>query len=155
MYKLCFSGCMIASILLALLVPFGAMPATFPAIPSLAPPLSAFAASAIPAPIRSAADESVSATRDAEPTTYSDDTGHYRFERLLRGTHKVTLDPTTLPLSLRPVAGEAVPTVWVVPGQEQTSDALASGVRFIAAYDQETGDISGLVFWDRDGDGLQ
>ncbi len=155
MYKLCFSGCMIASILLALLVPFGAMPATFPAIPSLAPPLSAFAASAIPAPIRSAADRSVPATRGAEPTTYTDDTGHYRFERLLRGTHKVTLDPTTLPLSLRPVAGEAVPTLWVVPGQEQTSEALASGVRFSAAYDQETGDISGLVFLDKNGDGLQ
>jgi uncharacterized repeat protein (TIGR01451 family) len=155
MYKLCLSGCVIVSILLALLVPFGAMPATFPAVPSLASPPSAFAASAIPAPIRSAADESVSATRDAEPTTYTDDAGHYRFRHLPHGTHKVTLDPTTLPLALRPAVGEAVPSVWVNPGQQQTSDALASGVRFTAAYDQETGDISGLVFLDQDGDGLQ
>jgi uncharacterized repeat protein (TIGR01451 family) len=85
----------------------------------------------------------------------TDDAGRYRFENLPRGTHKVTLDPATLPLSLRPAEGEAVPTLWVIPGQEQTSEALDSGVRFTAAYHQDSGAIAGLVFWDRNGDGLQ
>jgi uncharacterized repeat protein (TIGR01451 family) len=87
--------------------------------------------------------------------TRTDDAGRYRFENLPRGTHKVTLDPTTLPPSLRPAEGEAVPTLWVIPGQEQTSEALASGVRFTVAYNQDSGAITGLVFWDRDDDGLQ
>ncbi len=87
--------------------------------------------------------------------TRTDDAGRYRFENLPRGTHKVTLDPTTLPPSLRPAEGEAVPTLWVIPGQEQTSEALASGVRFTVAYNQDSGAITGLVFWDADGDGRQ
>jgi len=87
--------------------------------------------------------------------TRTDDAGRYRFENLPRGTHKVTLDPATLPISLRPAEGETVPALWVVPGQEQTSAALASGVRFTAAYHQDSGAIAGLVFWDRDDDGFQ
>jgi len=40
-------------------------------------------------------------------------------------------------------------------GQEQTSDALNSGVRFTVAYDRESGAISGRVFVDKNGDGFQ
>ena len=89
----------------------------------------------------------------ANPDTYTDGAGAYRFEGLPHGTHKVTLDPTTLPLPLRPAGEEPVPVLWLTPGTERISDPLASGVRFSAAYDRENGAITGLVFLDRDGDG--
>ena len=88
-----------------------------------------------------------------DPETYTDETGHYHFEALPHGTHKVTLDLMTLPPDLRPAVGEAAPVLWLTPGMEQTSAPLSTGVRFTAAYDRASGDISGLVFLDRDGDG--
>ena len=90
---------------------------------------------------------------DQEPYTYTDDTGAYRLEELPHGTHKVTLDPDTLPPLLRPAETESVPTLWLTPGMAQTSDSLSSGVRFTATYDRESGAIAGLVFLDQDGDG--
>jgi uncharacterized repeat protein (TIGR01451 family) len=89
----------------------------------------------------------------ADPETYTDGAGWYRFGGLPRGTHKVTLDPASLPSGLRPREGEPAPVIWLNPGMEQTSDALSTGVRFTAAYDRESGDIFGVVFLDRDGDG--
>ncbi len=87
-----------------------------------------------------------------EPDTYTDARGNYRFEGLPRGTHKVTIDPTTLPSHLRPAEGESVPVIWLNPGQSQTSAALSSGVRFTANYDAASGTISGTVFLELDGD---
>ena len=43
--------------------------------------------------------------------------------------------------------------LWVTPGMEQVSEALSTGVRFTVRYDRESGDISGYVFVDQDGDG--
>ena len=88
-----------------------------------------------------------------DPETYTDDAGRYRFEGLPHGTHKVTLDPTTLPPSLHPAEGEAVPVLWVIPGMDGTSDPFSTGVRFTAVYEREGDVISGLVFLDQDGDG--
>ena len=89
----------------------------------------------------------------AEQETYTDSAGWYRFEGLAHGTHKVTLDPATLPPRLRPAKGEPVPVLWLTPGMEQTSDPLSTDVRFTAAYARESGTITGLVFLDRDSDG--
>jgi uncharacterized repeat protein (TIGR01451 family) len=89
----------------------------------------------------------------AEQETYTDSAGWYRFEGLAHGTHKVTLDPATLPPRLRPAKGEPVPALWLTPGMEQTSDPLSTGVRFTAAYDRESSTITGLVFLDQDDDG--
>jgi uncharacterized repeat protein (TIGR01451 family) len=100
-----------------------------------------------------APDVRVTAAQAADPETYTDDTGHYRFAGLPHGTHKVTLDPDTLPPHLRPTEGESVDVLWLTPGMEQISEPLFTGVRFTAAYDRESGDISGVVFLDRDGDG--
>jgi len=97
-----------------------------------------------------------SASRDdqvADQTTYTDGTGQYRFEGLPHGTHKVTLDQTTLPPALQPAEGETVPVLWITPGQEQVSDAISTGVRFTAAYDWEGNIITGVVFLDQDSDG--
>ena len=88
-----------------------------------------------------------------EPATYTDRAGTYRFEGLPHGTHKVTIDPATLPLGLRPPTGEPVPTLWLTPGLEQTSAPLSTGVRFTAAYDRPSSTIAGVVFLDEDGDG--
>lgn len=107
-----------------------------------------------PAVSAGAVEESAPLAQDGSPTTRTDVTGRYRFEGLPRGTHKVTLDPNSLPRAWRPLPGESVPTVWVVPGQEQTSDALNSGVRFTVVYDRESGAIAGRVFVDKNGDGL-
>ena len=116
--------------------------------PLLWPALSARGASVGPNP---AAGSSPS----ADLSTMTDEQGHYRFENLEKGTHKVTLDLSTLPTKLQPVADEASPVLWLNPGQEMTSEPSSTGVRFTAAYDRETGDISGVVFWDQNGDGLQ
>ncbi len=89
----------------------------------------------------------------AEQETYTDSAGWYRFDGLAHGTHKVTLDPATLPPRLRPAEGEAVPVLWLTPGMERTSDPLSTGVRFTAAYARENGTITGLVFLDQDDDG--
>jgi uncharacterized repeat protein (TIGR01451 family) len=89
----------------------------------------------------------------AEQETYTDSAGWYRFGGLAHGTHKVTLDPATLPLRLRPVEGEPVPALWLTPGMERISDPLSTGVRFTAAYERKNSTITGLVFVDRDGDG--
>jgi len=88
-----------------------------------------------------------------EPATYTDRAGTYRFEGLPHGTHKITIDPATLPPGLRPTEGEAVPTLWLTPGMEQTSGPLSTGVRFTAAYDRPGSTIAGVVFLDGDGDG--
>ncbi len=105
--------------------------------------------------VRPATPAGVTAAKsaDSEVYTYTDDAGRYRFEGLPRGTHKVTIDPSTLPSHLRPARGEESPVLWLTPGMELTSDPLSTGVRFTAAYGQESGAITGLVFVDRDGDG--
>ena len=90
---------------------------------------------------------------DEDEERYTDPLGRYRFEGLPYGTHRVTIDAATLPPALRPGAEESVPVLWLVPGQTQTSAALSTGIRFTAAYDRESGAISGLVFSDQDGDG--
>ena len=88
-----------------------------------------------------------------DPDTYTDGTGSYRFEGLPHGTHKVTLDPATLPPGLRPATGDPVPTLWITPGMNLTSAPLSTGVCFTAVYDRVSGDISGVVFLDLDGNG--
>jgi len=105
---------------------------------------------ALPAWLATIPDDPYQAT---DPETYTDGTGAYRFEGLPHGTHKVTLDPATLPPDLRPAEGEPVPILWLTPGLELTSDLLSTGVRFTAAYDRESGTIAGLVFLDRDSGG--
>jgi uncharacterized repeat protein (TIGR01451 family) len=86
-----------------------------------------------------------------EPEAYTDQSGWYVFEGLPHGTHKVTIDLSTLPLSLRPPNGEAAPVLWLVPGMQRTA-VLLTGVGLSATY-HENGDISGRVFVDVDGDG--
>ncbi len=87
------------------------------------------------------------------PVTTTDPEGYFSFGNLPKGTHKVTLDPASLPLELRPLENEAMPVLWLNPGQEKTSAVLASGVRFTARYDRASGNLSGLVFVDQNGDG--
>ncbi len=111
-------------------------------------------------------DARATVAQSADPETYTDDTGHYRFAGLPHGTHKVTLDPGTLPSHLRPAPSplslplggmkggeETVDVLWLTPGMEQVSEPLFTGVRFTAVYDRASGDISGVVFLDLDGDG--
>jgi uncharacterized repeat protein (TIGR01451 family) len=118
-------------------------------------------------PVRSLPLEADAASGErADPETYTDDAGRYRFAGLPHGTHKVTLDPDTLPPHLWPAPSplspplggtkggeETVDVLWLTPGMEQVSEPLFTGVRFTAAYDRESGDISGVVFLDLDGDG--
>jgi len=118
-------------------------------LPAIAAPVSA-SPDPLPAWFTTIDDERLPA---GDPETYTDGAGRYRFQGLPHGTHKVTLDPTTLPPSLHPAEGEAVPTLWVTPGMDQTSDPLSTGVRFTAVYEREGGVISGQVFVDQDGDG--
>ncbi|MBN1583014.1 MAG: DUF11 domain-containing protein [Anaerolineae bacterium] len=96
-----------------------------------------------------------SSKQTADTETLTSDEGRYVFAGLSHGTHKITLDPTTLPLHLQPADGETVPVLWINPGQTLTSEPLVSGVRLTAKYDSESGDISGVVFVDVDGDGQQ
>ncbi|MBN1933105.1 MAG: DUF11 domain-containing protein, partial [Anaerolineae bacterium] len=91
----------------------------------------------------------------ADPETDTDDAGRYQFEGLPHGTHRVTLDASTLPPDLRPADGEQVPVLWLNPGMRTTSYALLSGVRLTAEYDRNGGAIAGVVFVDADGDGEQ
>lgn len=91
----------------------------------------------------------------SDPEAFTDRTGRYVFAGLPHGTHKVTLDPSTLSPGLRPIDGEAVPVLWINPGQTLTSEPLASGVRLTASYDRASGSISGAVFVDADQDGQQ
>lgn len=65
--------------------------------------------------------------------TSTDDAGPYRLEGLSWGTQDATLDPATLPPSLRPTEAESAPVLWVNPGMAQTSSPLSTGVRFTAA----------------------
>ena len=79
------------------------------------------------------------------PSAYTDESGLYRFVGLPKGTHKVTIDLATLPLSLRPDQGADAPVLWITPGMDQVSRALPSGVRFTAVYERESGDVYGAV----------
>ncbi len=91
----------------------------------------------------------------ANLTTITDEQGNYRFENLEKATHKITLNLSTLSANLQPVASEASPILWLNPGQKMTSEPTSTGVRFTAAYDRATSSISGAVFWDANGDGIQ
>jgi hypothetical protein len=115
-------------------------------------PSAATASDVLPAWFVAVSDDRVR-TAYVDEEAYTDRAGQYRFEGLPRGTHKVTIDAATLPPGLRPGDEESVPVLWLTPGQTQTSEALSTGVRFAAAYDRESGAISGLVFSDQDGDG--
>lgn len=90
-----------------------------------------------------------------EPETVTDADGLYNFSGLSKGTHKITLDPATLPLRFQPAVEESSPVIWVNPGQEIVSDPLSTGVRFTAKYDGSNGNIEGVVFWDENGNGIQ
>lgn len=89
------------------------------------------------------------------PVTTTDARGYFSFGNLSKGTHKVTIDPASLPVELRPREDEAMPVLWVNPGQELTSAAHSSGVRLIATYDYASGNLSGSVFLDQNGNGRQ
>jgi hypothetical protein len=65
-----------------------------------------------------AVEEMAPLAQDASPTTRTDNMGRYRFENLPRGTHKVTLDPASLPRALRPMEA-SVPTVWSFQGRNR------------------------------------
>jgi hypothetical protein len=64
-----------------------------------------------PLEVDAASGKRAAAAQTAAPETYTDDTGHYRFAGLPHGTHKVTLDPDTLPPHLRP-APPLFPPHW-------------------------------------------
>ncbi len=91
----------------------------------------------------------------SDPYTFTDARGAYRFTGLDKGSHRMTLDLTSLPASLRSISTEVAPVVWVAPGISVVSEITARGVRFTVTYDRESGDLSGVVYVDKDGDGQQ
>ena len=90
-----------------------------------------------------------------KPAVISDADGAFRFEGLDRGTHQVYLDPSTLPVHLRSDMDAPLVILWLNPGQSLISEPQGAGVRLSATYDANGTDISGVVFFDRDGDGRQ
>ncbi len=89
------------------------------------------------------------------PTTLTDAAGRYRFVGLPHGSHRLTLDLASLSDGWGLMANTVSPVLWVTPGATQTSDALPNGVRFTAVYDRTSGDIYGVVFADKNGNGRQ
>jgi uncharacterized repeat protein (TIGR01451 family) len=90
-----------------------------------------------------------------KPAVLTDTTGAFRFEGLDRGTHQVYLDSSTLPAHLRPAADGLPVALWLNPGESLVSEPMGAGVRFSATYDPGGTTISGVVFFDQDGDGRQ
>ena len=89
------------------------------------------------------------------PATVTDASGAFRFEGLVRGTHQLYLDTSTLPADLRPAADAPRVALWLNPGQSLISGPIGVGVRFSGEYDRSGTIISGVVFLDHDGDGEQ
>lgn len=90
-----------------------------------------------------------------ELTAVTDGRGVYNFRGLPAGTHRLWLDRTTLPPSLRTPEDTASAVLYINPGQTLVSPPTGKDVRFTAIYRKEDQTIAGVVFHDRNGNGLQ
>jgi uncharacterized repeat protein (TIGR01451 family) len=97
----------------------------------------------------------VALTRSAPsdgPSTITDAQGRFRFEGLNHSSHLLRVDVRTLPAEVRPA--HSAPVLTLSPGVTQVRE-VAPGVVLRATYHDTGSVLDGVVFRDRDGDGLQ
>jgi uncharacterized repeat protein (TIGR01451 family) len=86
------------------------------------------------------------------PSAFTDTEGHFRFEGLHSASHILRVDPRTLPTGLAPDAANL--TMTLSPGVTRAL-AIAPGLALRATYHDDGSLLDGVLFHDRDGDGLQ
>src|SRR5262249_26807042 len=86
------------------------------------------------------------------PSVLTDTEGHFRFEGLHSASHILRVDPRTLPTGLAPDAAHL--TMTLSPGVTRAL-AIAPGLALRATYHDDGTLLDGVLFHDRDGDGLQ